>query len=146
MVLRGRYELLYLGLPFLVLAMFYASRFTVVAMGKDISGNLGISYFTTVQVGLSIVAVMTSVVVVTVGAIPFIGIVIPNIVRLYYGDNLRKSIVDIALLGGLFLLACDIISRLIIFPFEIPISVTVGIIGCGLFLALLAGRRVYEAA
>ncbi len=146
MVLRGRYELLYLGLPFLALAMIFASRFTVVAMGKDISVNLGIPYFSTVQVGLSIVAVMTSVVVVSVGAIPFIGIVIPNLVRLYCGDHLPKSIVDIALLGGLFLLVCDIISRLFIFPFEIPISVTVGVIGCGLFLALLAERRVYEAA
>ena len=44
------------------------------------------------------------------------------------------------------MLVCDIISRLIIFPFEIPISVTVGVMGCGLFLALLAGRRGYEAA
>ena len=146
MVLRGRYELLYLGIPFLLLAIVYANRFTVVSMGKDISGNLGVRYFATVQIGLLIIAVITSVVVVTVGSIPFIGIVIPNIVRIYRGDNLEKSIVEIALTGGLFLLLCDIVSRLVIFPFEIPIGVTVGVIGCAVFLLLLAGRRAYETA
>lgn len=145
MVMRGRYELLYVGIPFLVLAMVYANRFTVVAMGKDVSQNLGVRYNATVQVGLLIISVITSVVVVTVGSIPFVGIVIPNLVRIYRGDHLEKSILDIALMGGGFLLACDVLSRLVIFPFEIPIGVTVGVIGCGLFVALIAGRRAYEA-
>lgn len=146
MVLRGRYELLYVGIPFLLLAMVYANRFTVVSMGKDVSSNLGVGYKATVQVGLLIISVITSVVVVTVGSIPFVGVVIPNIVRMYRGDHLEKSIIDIALMGGGFLLACDIVSRLILFPFEIPIGVTVGVIGCGLFVAMLAGRRAYEAS
>lgn len=146
MVLRGRYELLYVGVPFLILAVVYANRFTLVSMGKDLSSSLGVRYFSTVQLGLMIVAVITSVVVVTVGSIPFVGIIIPNIVRIYRGDNLEKSIVEIALTGGLFLLLCDIVSRLIIYPFEIPIGVTVGVIGCAIFLVLLNGRRAYEAA
>ncbi len=146
MVLKGRYELLYFGLPFLLLAIIYANRFTLVSLGKDVSTSLGVRYFSTVQLGLMIVAVITSIVVVTVGSIPFVGIIIPNIVRIYRGDNLEKSIIDIALIGGFFLLLCDILSRLIIYPFEIPIGVTVGVLGCVIFLALLNGRRAYEAA
>ena len=137
MILKGRYELLYIGLPLLALALLYADRFTVVAMGKDISGNLGVRYFSTLQIGVVIIALITSGILVTVGSVPFVGIVIPNIVRMIYGDNLRKNLVPIALLGGSFVLLCDIVSRLIIYPFEVPIGISVGIIGCVLFLILL---------
>ena len=141
LILRGRYEMLYVSLPLLLLALFYANRFTIVSMGKDISHVLGVRYISTVQVGLVIVSVISSLVLVTVGVIPFVGLVVPNMVSLFKGDNLEKSIFTIALSGGLFLLICDIISRLVIHPFEIPISVTASILGCILFIFFLFYRR-----
>ncbi len=146
MVLKGRYELLYMGIPLLFTAAVYANKFTIVSMGRDFSKNLGIKYNLTVNLGLIIVSVITSVVIVTIGSIPFIGLIIPNIVSLYRGDNLRGNILEMSLAGGLFLLLCDIISRLIIYPFEIPISVTAGIIGSVVFLYLLFGRRKHHAS
>lgn len=140
MILQGRYELLYIGVPLLILASLYANRFTIASMGRDFSLNLGVNYSATVTVGIMIASLITSVVVVTVGSIPFIGIIIPNIVRMFRGDNLKNNIWEISLTGGLFVLICDIISRLVIFPFEVPISVTVGIIGSAIFLYLLLGR------
>jgi len=145
LVLKGRYEVLFLSIPCLVLAVVYANRFTVISMGRDISHSLGVRYATTLQVGLVIVSVISSLVLVTVGVIPFVGLVIPNIVSLFKGDNLEKNILAIAFSGGLFLLICDIISRVVIHPFEIPISVTASIIGCILFITFLIYRRHHAA-
>lgn len=143
MVLQGRYELLYIGIPLLFFAFAYANRFTIVSAGKEFSFNLGVPYSATVTAGILIASVITAVVVVTVGIIPFVGVIVPNVVRLYRGDNLKTNLWEIMLTGGLFVLVCDIISRLVIYPFEVPVSITVGIIGSAVFLYLLLGRKEY---
>lgn len=143
MVLKGRYELLYIGIPALVIAFLYANKFTIAGMGEDFAINLGINYNIIVNIGLMIVSLITSVVVITVGVVPFLGLIIPNIVSLYKGDNLKNNLVDTTLIGALFILICDILSRIIIYPFEIPISVIVGIIGSIIFLYLLLRRKNY---
>jgi len=145
LILKGRYEVLYLSIPCLIVAMLYANRFTLISMGREISISLGVRYQATLYVGLLIVSTISALVLVTVGVIPFIGLVVPNMVTLYRGENLEQNITTIALLGGLFLLACDIISRLVLHPFEIPISVTASIIGCLLFILLIVGRRRHAA-
>ncbi|ELK46511.1 ABC transporter permease [Halobacillus sp. ACCC02827] len=145
MILKGDYELLYLSIPLVILAYLFAHRFTIAGMGEDFSKNLGMNHKQVVYIGLFIVALMTSVVVLTVGSIPFLGLIVPNIVSIYRGDHLKNSISHTALLGALFVLACDIIGRIIIYPYEIPIGVTVGVIGSGLFLYLLFRRKAYAA-
>ncbi|WP_055665793.1 ABC transporter permease [Desnuesiella massiliensis] len=144
MVIKGRYELLYFSIPLVVVAFLYASKFTVAGMGEDFASNLGLNYHKIVNIGIVIVSLVSSVVVITVGKIPFLGIIIPNIVSLYEGDNMKKSIGHTALLGAVFLLCCDILGRLLIYPYEIPIGLTVGILGSIIFLYLLFRRGVYE--
>ncbi|WP_368503007.1 ABC transporter permease [Alkalihalophilus sp. As8PL] len=139
-IIRGRYELLYISIPLLILAYIFANRFTIAGMGEEFSKNLGLKYKQVVNIGLVIVAAITSVVVLTVGMIPFLGLIIPNIVTIYKGDNLRENLPHTALLGAVFVLACDILGRIIIYPYEIPIGLTVGVIGSGIFLYLLLGR------
>jgi iron complex transport system permease protein len=143
LILKGRYEILYLSIPALLIALLYANRFTILSMGRDVAQNLGIRYQATMQTGLIIVAILSSLVLVSVGSIPFVGLVIPNMVSLFRGDNLEKNTIAIALSGGLFLLVCDIISRLLIHPFEIPIGVTASILGCLIFIIFLFTRRIY---
>lgn len=142
-VIKGRYELLYFSIPMLIIAFIYANKFTVAGMGEEFATNLGVNYKKVVNIGVIIVALVSSSVVITVGKIPFLGLIIPNIVTLYKGDNVKKSIGSIALLGGVFLLACDILSRLVIYPYEIPIGLIVGIIGSGMFLYLVKRRGAY---
>lgn len=141
MVIRGRYELLYISLPFLILATVKANDLTISSMGKDMATNLGVSYEATVTIGLLILSVSVASVIVTVGSIPFIGIVVPNLIRINKGDDLKRSLPDICLVGGGFLLACDIIGRLVIYPFEIPVGVTASIAGAVLFLAMVLRER-----
>lgn len=142
-VLRGRYELLYLGVPVAVVAYFFANQFTIAGMGEDFSANLGLNYLQIRNMGLCIIALTTSVVVLTVGEIPFIGLVVPNIVTLLNGDNVKANIPFTALGGAIFVLLCDIVGRLILYPYEISISLIIGIIGSAVFLFLIMRRRAY---
>ncbi|MEY9976978.1 iron complex transport system permease protein [Lysinibacillus sp. RC79] len=143
LMMKGRYELLYISVPVLIIAYIYANRFTVAGMGEDFAKNLGLSYKFVVNLGLVLVALISTTVVLTVGVIPFLGLIIPNIVSLFKGDNLAKTLPHTALLGMSFLLFCDIIGRVVIFPYEIPISMTVGVIGSAIFLIMLFRGKAY---
>lgn len=143
-ILAGRYELLYINVPMVALAYLYAGRFTIAGMGEDVAKSLGLNYRQVVQVGLAIVAMITASVVLTVGTIPFLGLIVPNIVSLYRGDNLKNTLSLTALVGGITVLLCDILGRVIIFPYEIPISLTIGLLGSAAFIYLLMRRDVYE--
>ncbi|RAV22572.1 ABC transporter permease [Paenibacillus contaminans] len=145
MILKGRYELLYISIPLMVIAYLYANRFTIAGMGEDFSVNLGLKYRQVVNIGLVIVAMVSAVVLLTVGMIPFLGLIIPNIVTLYQGDHLKKSLAHTALLGAIFVLVCDIFGRVIIFPYEVPIGLTVGVFGSAIFLYLLMRRKAHES-
>ncbi|MBN8235670.1 ABC transporter permease [Halobacillus kuroshimensis] len=145
MIVKGRYELLYLSIPALILAYFYANRFTIAGMGKDFASNLGLQYKQIVNIGLVIVAFVSSIVLLTVGSLPFLGLIIPNIVSIYQGDHLQKNLLHTALLGALFVLVCDILGRVLIFPYEISIGLTVGVLGSGIFLFLLLRRNAYAS-
>ncbi|EPJ51728.1 MAG: iron compound ABC transporter, permease protein [Osedax symbiont Rs2] len=143
MILRGRYELLWLAVGLSVLAYFIADKLTLAGLGKQVSINLGLNYNLTFTLGLLLVALITGVSVVNCGVIPFLGLVVPNMVSLLVGDNLRRSLPLVALFGAALVLFCDIIARLINYPYEIPIATVMGVIGSGIFLYLLLGNRRY---
>ena len=142
MIMSGRYEMLYLSIPLVILSYMFANKFTVAGMGEEFAVNLGLNYKRVVNLGLVIVALSSTTVLVTVGTIPFLGLIIPNIVSIYMGDNLKKSLSHTALLGAVFLLFCDILGRIIIYPFEIPIGLVVGVIAICIYL--LMRRKAYE--
>ena len=145
MILKGNYELLYLAIPLMVLAFVYAHKFTVAGMGEDFATNLGLDYKRIVNLGLIIVSIVTVCVVITAGQIPYIGLIIPNIVSLYKGDNVHENIWDIALFGAIFVLICDIVARIMIYPFELSVGLTVGVIGSAIFLYLILRRKSYAS-
>ncbi len=140
LIMSGNYEMLYLSIPVVILGFLYANQFTIAGMGEDFATNLGLNYKVIVNIGLGIVALITAVTLITVGNIPFLGLIIPNIVSLYVGDNLKNSLHHTALLGPIFLLICDILGRLIIYPFEVSIGMMVGVIGGALFLIMILRR------
>ncbi|MGP5009878.1 ABC transporter permease [Psychrobacter glacincola] len=136
-VVQGHYELIYMILPIIVLAYAYAHRFTVLGMGEDMAASLGLGYAATAALGLMLVSVTVAASVITIGAIPFVGLVIPNLVALKYGENLSRTLPVVALGGACLLLICDIFGRLIIYPFEVPIGLTAGGVGGVIFLVLI---------
>ena len=140
MVLRGRYEIVYLVAPLVILAFLFADHFNIVGMGKDFSRNLGVHYNFVLFAGLSIAAMITASVVVVVGSISYIGLIVPNLVAMFKGDKIRGTLVDTALFGAIFVLGCDMIGRIVIFPYELPIELVIGIIGSILFIGMLIYR------
>ena len=140
LVLKGRYELVYLAVPLVILAFLYANHFNIAGMGRDFSKNLGVNYNVILFIGLTIAAMITASVVVVVGAVSYIGLIVPNVVSLFKGDNIRGTLADTALFGALFVLVCDMAGRIVIAPYELPIELIIGIIGSILFIMLLFYR------
>lgn len=136
-VLAGRYELLWISGAAALLAYLAADRFTIAGLGRETSLGLGLNHGGVVTLGLLVVSVITALVVTTVGMIPFVGLVVPNIVARVMGDNLRRTLPWVAVTGAGLVLACDIAGRLVRYPYEIPVGTVFGVLGSGLFLWLL---------
>lgn len=136
-VVQGHYEILYVIVPVIVLTYVFAKRFTVIGMGQEMATSLGVSYKSTVALGLMLVSITVAATVISVGAIPFIGLVIPNLVALKYGEHLAKTLPLVAIGGACLLLICDLAGRLLIYPFEVPIGLTAGAVGGIVFLLLI---------
>jgi len=137
MILRGRYELLWLAGGLSLIAYFTADKLTLAGLGKQVSINLGLNYNSVFIWGLVVISLITGVTVVNSGVIPFLGLVVPNIISLLVGDNLRYSLPLIAISGAGLVLLCDILARLMSYPYEIPIATVMGVIGSAIFLYLL---------
>ncbi|MDN6353274.1 MAG: iron chelate uptake ABC transporter family permease subunit [Corynebacterium sp.] len=142
-IVRGRYELLFIVLVVLILIFIVADRFTVAGLGKDIATSVGLNYRQVLFVGIMMIAVVTGVVTVVVGNLPFLGLIVPNIVSMFRGDNLRSNLPWVAMLGMWILIICDIIARTVIMPFEVPVSLILGILGAIVFVMLLVRSRRY---
>ncbi|WP_236025195.1 ABC transporter permease [Arenibaculum pallidiluteum] len=139
-VLRGRYEMLWICFALTLAAYAAADRFTVAGLGQSFSTNLGLNHRRILSLGLVIVSTVTAVVVVTVGTIPFLGLIVPNLVSMTIGDNVRRAVPWVAVSGAGLLLACDLIGRLVRQPYEIPVGTVMGVVGSAAFLALLLKR------
>ncbi|MFC7705878.1 ABC transporter permease [Plastorhodobacter daqingensis] len=142
-VISGRYELLWLAGGMAIAAYVTADQFTIAGLGRDASVNLGLNYRQVVALGLAVVSMTTALVVVTVGMIPFVGLVVPNIVARLMGDNLRASLPMVACLGGAMVLGCDILGRVLRFPYEVPVGTVFGVLGAAVFLWLLFMRPAH---
>lgn len=140
LVIRGRYEIVYLVVPLVILAFAFANHFNIVGMGRDFSKNLGVHYNFVLFLGLTIAAMITASVVVVVGSISYIGLIVPNVVAMFKGDKIRGTLMDTALFGAVFVLGCDMIGRVVIAPYELPIELIVGILGSLIFVVLLLYR------
>lgn len=136
-VIAGQYEVLWVVLAVVVGVFMYADRLTAAGLGEDIATAIGLDYNRIVLVGTAMVAVASGVVTVVVGNLPFLGLVVPNIVSMVRGDDLRSNLPWVCLLGIAVVTVCDIFGRLVIAPFEMPVSVILGVVGAVAFIALI---------
>lgn len=139
-MMRGRYGLLWIAGILAVFTWFVADQFTIASLGRDHARNLGLDYRTIMALGLLVISVVTAVTIVTVGIIPFVGLVVPNIVSRLQGDNLRHSLPLVAWLGAMLTLLSDMVGRLIIAPYEIPVGTVFGVVGAAITLWLLYSK------
>ena len=139
-VIAGQYEVLWIVLFVVIAVFFYADRLTVAGLGQDVATNVGLNYNRIVLVGTSLVAVAAGVVTVVVGNLPFLGLIVPNIVSMMRGDDLRSNLPWVCLTGIGVVTVCDLIGRTIIAPFEMPVSVILGVVGAAVFITMIVRR------
>ena len=126
-----------LSLLLLVISSLFATPMNAMRLGLRGAGHLGLDTRRIVRWLFVISSFATGCSIVVAGVIGFVGLVIPHVVRLTIGNDYRVVIPASFLLGGLFLLLCDLVARTIIAPNELPIGVITGILGGLLFILLL---------
>ncbi|MDO5632756.1 MAG: iron chelate uptake ABC transporter family permease subunit [Paracoccus sp. (in: a-proteobacteria)] len=142
-IVAGRYEFLWIAGGAAALAFFAADRFAILSLGDQVATGLGLRRAGVMRLGLVVIGIVSAMVVTTVGMIPFVGLVVPNIVARLMGDNLRQTLPVVALGGAALLMACDILARTLVHPFEIPVGTVMGFAGAGIFLWLLYRRPAH---
>ncbi|RAZ33268.1 ABC transporter permease [Microbacterium sp. SMR1] len=143
-VVRGRYEVLWVVGIVVVLVALFADRLTAASLGKDVATTLGVDYDRVLLLGTALVAVATGVTTVVVGFLPFLGLVVPNLVSMWRGDNLRANLPWVCLGGVAVIVVCDIVGRVIRMPFEVPVSMILGVLGTAVFVVLLLRQRGHD--
>ncbi|NVF11390.1 iron chelate uptake ABC transporter family permease subunit [Anaerococcus sp. AGMB00486] len=138
---RGRYEYLYLIILVSILIFILADRLTIIGLGEDISKNLGLNYELLLLIGTSLVSLCVGIVSSVIGNLPFLGLVVPNLVSTFRGDDLKTNLWWVALIGMITICLADIISRTIIMPFEVPVSLILGTFGSFVFIVLILYKR-----
>ena len=137
----GRYEYLWLIIVAVIFIYIYADRLTLAGLGEDIVTSLGAYYNLIVILGTGIIAFAIGVVAAVIGNLPFLGLIVPNIVTMFRGDDLRSNLHWVCVIGMGTITLCDIISRLIIMPFEVPVSLILGSVGSVVFITILLRKR-----
>ena len=121
----------------LVLAILLSQRINILSMGLETARSMGVNTALLIPVLLSLTALLTAVSVALAGIFGFVGLFVPHILRRIAGNDYRRLIPLSFLGGGIFLLLCDFISRILLYPSQLPIGVVSGILGGGLFVYLL---------
>ena len=137
----GRYEYLWLIVIVTVFIFIYADRLTLAGLGEDVTTSLGLNYNRIVLLGTGLISFAVGIVAAVIGNLPFLGLIVPNIVSMYRGDDLRSNLPWVCLLGMGAITASDIISRTIIMPFEVPVSLILGTVGALVFIIILLRQR-----
>ena len=137
----GRYEYLWLIVLVSVLIFLYADRLTLAGLGEDVATSLGLHYNRIILVGTGLISFAVGIVAAVIGNLPFLGLIVPNIVSMYRGDNLRSNLPWVCVLGMGVITLCDIISRTLIMPFEVPVSLILGTLGAVTFIVILLRQR-----
>lgn len=137
----GRYEYLWIIIIVTFLIFIYADRLTLAGLGEDVTTSLGVNYNKIVLLGTGLISLAVGIVAAVIGNLPFLGLIVPNIVSMYRGDDLRSNLPWVCVLGMGTITVCDIISRTIIMPFEVPVSLILGTVGSVLFIVILLRQR-----
>ena len=139
-IIQGKYEPLLVVIVVVVAVFVAADRFTAAGLGEEFSTNIGLNYRAVVLLGTGLIAIATGIVTVVVGNLPFLGLIVPNIVSMFRGDDLRSNLPWVALTGIALVTVCDLLGRTIIAPFEVPVSLILAIVGAIVFIALIVRR------
>ena len=131
-------------LPIVIIAcLFFWSRYRVLnlmLLGDDVSITLGTDLHKPRHIYLIITSIMIGLSVYCAGVIGFVGLIIPHAVRMIFGTDHKKLIPISALVGSIFMIFADALSRIIIPNSEIPIGILISMVGAPVFIYLMVKK------
>jgi iron complex transport system permease protein len=122
----------------LVAAMAFARDFNALARGEVMAASVGVDVARLPWLLFALSALLTAVAVTVAGAIGFVGLIVPQAVRLVLGNDQRVVLPASVLGGGVLLLIADTLARVVAAPTQLPVGVITAMIGVPLFLVLLS--------
>lgn len=137
----GRYEYLWIIVVVTVILFLYANRLTIAGLGEEVATTLGVNYNRLIVLANALIAVCVGIVAAVIGNIPFLGLIVPNVISMIRGDDLRSNLPWVCLTGMGTITLCDIIARVVIMPFEVPVSLILGTAGAVVFILILLRQR-----
>lgn len=121
--------------------MFISRDMNLISTGVHSASSRGVNVGRIQKVGFITASLITGTVVATCGPIGFVGLIVPHIVRLFVGPDLRILIPASMLFGASFLIICDTFARTLLAPTEIPVGIITAILGGPFFVWLLKRKR-----
>ncbi len=129
-----------------VIAMFMARPLNLLGLGEETAGSLGMNVGFVRFLLIMISSVLAGCVVSYAGLLSFAGLIVPHICRRLFGNDARLLLPCSALLGGSFVIFCDLVSRVAFRPYELPTGILMAFVGGPFFMYLLlrkkGGRRI----
>jgi iron complex transport system permease protein len=121
----------------LIVSILLSKELNVLNLGDELSISLGLNIKTVQKIAIAVSSLLAASAVSIAGIISFVGLVVPNISKLWIGNDSRYNIPCTILLGALFLLISDTLARTIISPAEIPVGIVTSFIGAPIFIWLI---------
>lgn len=135
----------YIAVPFIVVAIIvailYAPTLDLVILGDEVASGLGVNVKLTRTIQLIIASVLSGAAVSMCGIIGFIGLIIPNVVRLFYQGKSRGGLFLCIMIGASFMTVCDTIGRTVVYPYELPCGLFLSVMGAPFLIWLLIKKR-----
>lgn len=125
----------------LALALLLAADLNVLRLGEESAAGLGLAVGRTRLLAVLAAALLAGAAVSFAGLLGFVGLLVPHIARRFLANDLRWLLPGCALLGGAFVLGCDVLARVLFAPFELPVGIVMSLLGGPFFLYLLLRRR-----
>lgn len=131
-----------LSLAMLAVSHLFATPLNALRIGESKARHLGINTGVTIRLLFILTSLLTGSCIAVAGIIGFVGLIIPHITRLMVGMDYRILLVTSFLNGGIFLILCDILSRIVISPNELPLGVITGILGGIVFIFIISHPKM----
>lgn len=135
------FSTIFIAIGFIII-MFICKQLDILLLGDEISKTLGVNVK---RIRLLIVisaSLMSGASVAIAGLLGFVGLIIPHISLIIFENESKTLIPKTALLGGSFVVFCDLVARILYQPYEVPVGIILSFIGAPFFLYLLfSGRK-----
>lgn len=135
------YIVVIISVVMIVVLSFFGNEMNVLMVGESMARHVGVRIDIVVPLLFVLATVMAAVSVSFVGVVAFVGMIVPHVVRHIFGYDHRMITAVTAIIGAIFMLMCDIVARIVIYPQEIPTGVMCGIVGGVMFIYLTAKNK-----